>query len=166
MPDDYFPPGVTIDPVTPADIPFVLRFIRGLAQYENEPDSVVTTEEHLHRALFAEVPAAEAVLARFQGEPAGLALWFKTYSTWTGVAGMWLEDIFIKPELRRLGIGKALMIYLARLCVERGYGRFEWSVLDWNTAAIDFYRSLGAVAMDEWTINRLIGEALKSLADL
>jgi GNAT superfamily N-acetyltransferase len=163
---NYLPPGVTIDRVTPADIPLALEFIQGLADYEHEPDAVKTTPALLHKALFGERPAAEAVIARIDGVPAAFALWFQTYSTWTGLPGLWLEDLFVKPELRRNGVGKALLVYLARLCVERGYGRFEWSVLDWNTPSIDFYRSLGAVAMDEWTINRISGEALHRLAGL
>ncbi|HLF77077.1 MAG TPA: GNAT family N-acetyltransferase [Dehalococcoidia bacterium] len=166
MPEnDYLPSGLTIDPVTSDEVPLALEFIRGLAEYEHEPEAVKTTPEQLSDALFGPAPAAEAVIARLGGAPAGFALWTRNYSTWTGQPGLWLEDIFIKPEYRRHGIGKALMIYLARLCQERGYGRFEWSVLDWNTPAIDFYRALGAESMDEWTINRLSGDALKRLAD-
>jgi GNAT superfamily N-acetyltransferase len=165
MSDDYLPDGVTIDPVKPDEVFLALEFIRGLAEYEREPDAVKTTPVQLTEALFARNAAAEAVIARCDGLPAGFALWTRNYSTWTGQSGLWLEDIFIKPEFRRRGVGQALMVYLARICVERNYGRFEWSVLDWNTPAIDFYRALGAEAMEEWTINRLSGEALKRLAD-
>ncbi len=168
MPDkaQQLPPGVTIEPVRPDEIGLVLEFIQGLADYEHEPDAVKATPQQLQEALFGARPAAEAVIARMDGVPAGWALWFQTYSTWTGLPGLWLEDLFVKPELRRKGVGKALLVYLARICVERGYGRFEWSVLDWNTPSIGFYRSLGAVAMDEWTTNRVTGDALTRLAGL
>ena len=115
-------------------------------------------------ALFGELPAAEAVIARWEGEPVAFALWFQTYSTWTGRAGMWLEDLFVQPEYRERGIGTALLTHLARVCVDRGYSRFEWSVLDWNALALDFYRGLGAVPMSEWTTHRLDAEALSRLA--
>ena len=160
------PAPTTIEPATPADIPQILAFIRGLAEYEHEPAAVLTTEADLHEALFGPRSAAECVIARCDGAPAGFALWFQTFSTWTGRPGLWLEDLFVWPEYRRRGAGRALLVYLARLCIERNYGRLEWSVLDWNTPAIAFYRSLGAVAMDEWTINRLTGDALKNLAGL
>jgi GNAT superfamily N-acetyltransferase len=153
-----------IDPATPADVPLVLELIRELAAYEHEPEAAVATPALIERALFGERPAAEAVIARYDGEPAGLALWFQSFSTWTGLPGLWLEDLFVRPAFRRNGIGRALLAYLARLCVERGYGRFEWSVLDWNTPAVDFYRSLGARPMDEWTIFRLEGDAIRRLA--
>jgi GNAT superfamily N-acetyltransferase len=148
----YLPRGVTIDPVTPIDIPLALEFIHGLADYEHEPDAVKTTPQLLHQALFGDRPAAEAVIARIDSVPAGFTLWFReTYSTWTGLPGLWLEDLFVKPDLRRNGVGKALLVYLARLCVERGYGRLEWSVLDWNTPIYDPYRSL---APSPWTNGR------------
>jgi GNAT superfamily N-acetyltransferase len=157
--------GLSIEPATPDDVPLILDLIRELAEYEKEPDAAKATPQQLHRALFGERPAAEAVIARLDGEPAGWALWFQNYSTWTGEAGLWLEDLFVRPAYRRRGIGRALLIYLAGLCLERGYGRFEWSVLDWNTPALDFYRSLGAVAMEQWTTQRLTGDDLKRLAD-
>ena len=162
----YHADGLHIAPATPADIPLVLDFIRGLAEYEHEPGAVETTETDLAEALFGPRPAAECVIARYNGAAAGFALWFQTFSTWTGRPGLWLEDLFVWPEYRRRGVGKALLVYLARLCIERGYTRFEWAVLDWNTPAIDFYRSLGAVAMDEWTTHRLSEEALTRLAGL
>ena len=150
---------IRIDAATPADVPVILDLVRGLAAYEREPDAVVATEAHLHAALFGDKPAAEAVIARYDGVAAGLALWFQNYSTWTGRPGLWLEDIFVRPEQRGRGIGRALMAHLARVCKARGYGRFEWSVLDWNTPALEFYRHLGAEAMDGWTIHRLSGGA-------
>lgn len=153
-----------IEATTPDDVALILEFVRELAAYENEPDAVYATEALLHEALFVERPAAEAVIARYDGQPAGLALWFQNFSTWTGRSGLWLEDLFVRPTYRRLGVGRALLTYLANVCVERGYGRFEWSVLDWNTPALDFYHSLGARAMDEWTIHRVEGEALLRLA--
>ena len=163
MPDA---PTIAIEPATAADVPLILDFIRGLAEYEREPGAVVTTESDLHDALFGQRPAAECVIARLEGAPAGFALWFQTFSTWTGRPGLWLEDLFVWPDFRRRGIGRALLVYLARLCLERNYARFEWSVLDWNTPAIDFYRSLGAIAMDDWTTNRLTQPALEKLAAL
>jgi GNAT superfamily N-acetyltransferase len=158
--------ALSLDPATPADVPLILDLIRELAEYEHEPESARATPEQIHDALFGEHPAAEAVIARIDGETAGWALWFQNFSTWTGKPGLWLEDLYVRPQDRRRGVGKALLIYLARLCVERGYGRFEWSVLDWNTPAVEFYRALGAEAMSEWTTQRLSGEALRRLADL
>ena len=142
----------------------MLDFIRELAEYEKEAESAQAGPDQLHRALFGERPAAEAAIARLEGEPAGWALWFQNYSTWTGTAGLWLEDLYVREQYRRRGIGRALLAYLARICVTRGYKRFEWSVLDWNTPALDFYRGLGAEAMDGWTTHRLQGEALSRLA--
>ena len=156
---------LTIDAATPADVPLVLDLIRELADYEKEPNAAQATPQQLHDALFGARPAAEAVIARLDGEPAGWALWFQNYSTWTGRPGLWLEDLFVRPQYRRNGVGRALLVYLARLCQERGYGRFEWSVLDWNTPALDFYRTLGAEPMSEWTTMRLTGDALSRLAD-
>ncbi|HEY7466392.1 MAG TPA: GNAT family N-acetyltransferase [Dehalococcoidia bacterium] len=154
-----------IEPARPEDVPLVLELIRELAEYEKEPESARATEGQIREALFGERPAAEAVIAWVDGEAAGWALWFQNFSTWTGKPGLWLEDLFVRPRFRRQGIGRALLAYLAGLCVERGYGRFEWSVLDWNTGAIEFYESLGAEAMGEWTTMRVSGEALRRLAD-
>jgi GNAT superfamily N-acetyltransferase len=156
--------SLSIDPARPSDVPLILDLIRELAEYEKEPDAAQATAEQLHSALFGERPAAEAVIARQDGDPAGWALWFQNYSTWTGKPGLWLEDLFVRPQYRRRGIGRALLAYLAQLCVEREYGRFEWSVLDWNTPSIEFYRSLGAVPMAEWTTMRVTGDALRRLA--
>lgn len=164
IPDTQTVPEIQIAPATPQDIPTILDLIRGLAEYEKEPESATATAQQLHAALFGDKPAAECVIARLDGEAAGFALWFQNFSTWTGRPGLWLEDLFVWPQHRRLGIGKALLSYLAGICVERDYGRFEWSVLDWNQPSIDFYKSLGAVPMDEWTTFRLTDDALAKLA--
>ena len=153
-----------IDPATPDDVPLMLDLIRELAEYEHEPDAAQATPRQLHDALFGERPAAEAAVARLDGEGVGWALWFQNFSTWTGKPGLWLEDLYVRPAYRKRGIGTAMLVYLAELCVQRDYGRFEWSVLDWNTPAIEFYESLGAEAMAEWTNYRLAGEALARLA--
>jgi GNAT superfamily N-acetyltransferase len=154
-----------IDPATPDDVPLMLDLVRELAEYEHEAHQAQMTPEQLHEALFGEHPAAEAAIARIDGEGAGWALWFQNFSTWTGKPGLWLEDLYVRPQHRGRGAGKALLVYLARLCVERDYQRFEWSVLDWNTPSIAFYESLGARPMSEWTNYRLTGEALQRLAE-
>ena len=146
---------------TPADVPVILRLVRDLAEYERAPDAVVATEEDFLRHGFGPSPRFSVLLAEQDGEVAGFALWF---STWLGKPGVYLEDLFVRPELRARGIGKAMMIELARIAVREGCGRFEWSVLDWNQPSIDFYRSLGARLMEEWVVCRLEGEALRSLA--
>jgi GNAT superfamily N-acetyltransferase len=153
-----------IRPATLDDVPTVLRFVRELAEYEREPDAVEASEETLALALFGEHPAAEAVIAEAGGEPVGFALFFHNFSTWTGRRGLYLEDLYVTPEARGSGAGKALLAHLAGLALDRGCARFEWSVLDWNAPAIGFYRALGAVAMEEWTVQRLSGEALRRLA--
>jgi GNAT superfamily N-acetyltransferase len=155
---------VQIDPATPADLPLILDLIGELASYEREPAAVLAATADLEAALFGARPAAECALARLDGAPAGFALWFQTFSTWTGRPGLWLEDLFVRPAYRRRGVGRALLFHLARLCRARGYRRFEWSVLDWNQPAIDFYRALGAEAMDQWTTYRLDGAGLEVLA--
>jgi GNAT superfamily N-acetyltransferase len=151
---------------TPEDVPDVLRLIRALAAYEREPDAVETTEEDLHRWLFGEDPVASVLVAE-DGTPAGtvvgMALWFRTYSTWTGTPGIYLEDLFVQPDQRGSGLGRALLAELARIAVERGYRRVEWAVLDWNTPSIEFYESLGARPMEEWSTYRLTGQALADL---
>ena len=157
--------ALTVDPAKRQDVPLILELIRELAEYEHEPESAQSTPAQIHAALFGARPAAEAVIARLDGEPAGWALWFQNFSTWTGKPGLWLEDLYVRPRYRRQGVGRALLAYMARLCVERDYGRFEWSVLDWNTPAIDFYQALGAEAMSQWTTQRLTGEALRRLAE-
>ena len=157
-------PGVTLRPATRGDVPLILALIRELAEYEREPDAVQTDEAMLAANLFGHAPGAEVVIADVDGKPAGFALFFHNFSTWLGRRGLYLEDLFVRPEFRGRGVGHVLMTYLASLAVARGCGRFEWSVLDWNTPAIDFYRRLGAVGMDEWTVQRLSGEALQTLA--
>ena len=149
---------------TPEDIPAIHRLIVELAIYEKEPDAVKATHGDLHAALFAERPVAECVLAEVNGAAVGIALFFTNFSTWTGKPGLYLEDLFVLPAARGAGIGKALLVHLAGIAVSRGYGRFEWSVLDWNAPAIGFYKALGAKAMDEWTVMRVDGEALTRLA--
>jgi len=164
MPSQPSIPRIRIDAVTPDDIPLIMELIRELAEYEREPESAQATAEQIHAALFGQHATAEAVVARLDGEAVGWAVWFQTFSTWTGKPGLWLEDLFVRPAYRRAGIGKALLVYLAQVCVERDYGRFEWSVLDWNEPALEFYRSLGAVGMSEWTTHRVTGDALRRLA--
>jgi GNAT superfamily N-acetyltransferase len=159
------PPNLLrIRPAAVDDVPLVLHFIRRLAEYERLAHEVVATEEGLRRWLFGERPAAEVVIAEWDGEPAGFALFFHNFSTFLGRPGIYLEDLYVEPALRGRGIGRALLGHLARLAVERGCGRLEWWVLDWNDDAIRFYRSLGAVAMDEWTVFRVTGDALAALA--
>lgn len=149
----------------PADLDTIIALIRGLAEYEREPESVRLDRAELERHLFGPRPYAEVLLAEAPGgEAAGFALFFHNFSTWTGKPGIWLEDLFVWPQYRGRGHGKALLAAVARLAVERGCGRFEWSVLDWNQPSIDFYRSLGAGPMDEWTTYRVDGEALERLA--
>jgi GNAT superfamily N-acetyltransferase len=153
-----------IEPATADDVAVILRFIRGLAEYENLTDACVATEDALRATLFGEHRAAEVLLAHWNSEPAGFALFFSSYSTFLAKPGIYLEDLFVEPEMRGHGIGTALLGRLARLAVERDCGRLEWSVLDWNEPSIGFYRSLGAVAMDQWTGFRLTGDPLARLA--
>jgi GNAT superfamily N-acetyltransferase len=144
------------------DIPELLRLVLALAEYEREPDAVEATQDLYARWLFPPegAPMAYAEVAEVYGRLVGLALWYTTFSTWTGSPGIWLEDLFVEPEHRGSGVGKALLTRLAKICVERDYRRLEWWVLKWNTPSIDFYESLGAVAMDEWQRYRLDGAAL------
>jgi GNAT superfamily N-acetyltransferase len=151
---------------TSADVPLILHFIRGLAEYERLPDAVVATEALLADQLFGAHPGAEVLIAEWDGVPAGFALFCHNFSTFLGRRGVWLEDLYVEPAHRGRGIGKALLARLASLAVERGCGRLEWSVLDWNVEAIGFYRALGAVPMDEWTTFRVAGEALTMLAQV
>lgn len=155
---------IRLRPAVPADIPLILELIAGLAEYERLAHEAVATAADMEAALFGPRPAAEVVIAECDGEPAGFALFFVSFSTFLGKPGLYLEDLFVWPALRGRGIGRKLMVHLARLALERGYGRFEWSVLDWNTPAIDFYRSLGATPMDGWTVQRVSGDALHALA--
>ncbi|MET7690986.1 GNAT family N-acetyltransferase [Streptomyces sp. NPDC005483] len=150
-----------IRPATPADIPAIHALIRELADYEKALHEVRTTEEQLQEALFGQDPAAHAHVATDDTEAVvGYAIWFLNFSTWRGVHGIYLEDLYVRPTARGAGHGKALLTQLARICVERGYQRLEWSVLNWNTPAIGFYDSLGARPQDEWTVYRLTDEAL------
>ena len=157
--------GPPVRPAEAADVPVLLQLVRELAAYEQEPDAVETSEPMLAAALFGPAPAASCSVALGpDGEVVGFALWYVTFSTWKGLPGLWLEDLFVRPTARGTGLGKALLQELARTCVERGYARFEWWVLDWNAPAIGFYRSLGAVPQDEWTTFRVDGDALQALA--
>ena len=154
-----------IRPATPADLPLILRFIRALATYEKLLPEVEATEEKLGATLFGPRPAAECLLAFADGDtPAGFAIFFTNYSTFLARPGLYLEDLFVSPEFRGRGIGKALLLHLSGLAHQRGCGRMEWSVLDWNQSAIDFYESLGAERKTEWTICRLTGPALAQYA--
>ena len=146
------------------DCALILALIRELAEYEKLTHEVVATEEVLRETLFGSRPAAEAIIAEYQGRAVGYALFFHNFSTFTGRPGIYLEDIYVKPEARGRGFGKCLLTYLARLAVERKCTRVEWSVLDWNEPSIRFYRSLGAAPMDEWTVQRLDGAALDEVA--
>ncbi len=155
---------VTIRPATVDDVPLIAQLIRELAEYERLADAAVATEDGLREQLFGERPAAEVLVAEADGEPVGFALFFHTFSTFLGKRGLYLEDLFVRPDFRGLGLGKHLMAALARIAVRRDCGRFEWSVLDWNAPSIAFYRKLGATGMDEWTLQRLEGDALHALA--
>ena len=159
------PEELSISIATEQDVPRILTFIRALAEYERLADAVVATEDGLLRSLFGPRPYAECVIARWNGEPAGFALFFHNFSTFLAQPGIYLEDLFVNPEFRGKGVGRALLRHLARLTRERNCGRLEWSVLDWNESAIGFYKSIGAAPLDDWTIFRLRGEALTRLAD-
>jgi GNAT superfamily N-acetyltransferase len=155
---------VTVRVATPADTPLILEFIKGLAEYEKLLHEVEATEADIRRDLFGENPRCYCDIAEHAGRPVGFALWFYNYSTFRGRAGIYLEDLFVLPEARGLGAGKALLSRLAQRCVDADLGRLEWWVLDWNKPAIDFYDSLDAQAMTDWTVRRVDGEALKRLA--
>jgi GNAT superfamily N-acetyltransferase len=159
------PPGFFLRPATPGDVPAILALIRGLAEYERLAHEVEADEARLADTLFGARPAAEVVIAEADGGAVGFALFFHSYSTFLARPGLYLEDLFVVPAHRGRGIGRALMVHLAKLALARGCGRFEWSVLDWNAPAIGFYRSLGAVGMDAWTVQRLAGDALERLAN-
>jgi GNAT superfamily N-acetyltransferase len=157
--------ATTIRPATAADVSLILALIRGLAEYERAPEAVIATEEDLLRDGFGPNPFYFCLIAEHEGKPAGFAFYFFDYSTWMGRPGIYLEDLFVYPELRGLGIGKALLKQVAAIAVEKGCARLKWSVLDWNTPAIDFYRAMGGELMDEWTNVRISGEALERLAE-
>jgi GNAT superfamily N-acetyltransferase len=143
----------------------ILQLIHDLALYEKAPLEVEATEKEIVETIFSENPMVFCDLVEVDGDVAGMAIWFLNYSTWQGKHGIYLEDLFVKPEYRGRGYGKALLQHLAQICNEKGFGRFQWWVLDWNSPAIEFYRSLGAVAMDEWTVYRVSGEELKRLGN-
>jgi GNAT superfamily N-acetyltransferase len=157
--------SLRIAPAVEGDAAVILSFIRKLAEYEKLSHLVVATEENIREHVFGANPVAEVLLAYWDREPVGFALYFRDFSTFLGQAGIYLEDLFVEPEHRGKGIGKALLAQLAQIAVERGYGRLQWSVLDWNAPSIEFYRSLGAVPLDAWTGYRLMGDALQRLAE-
>jgi len=152
-----------IVPATERDLPVIFKLIKDLAEYEKLAHAVVATEEILRESLFRK-RAAEVVIGYAGDEPAGYALFFQTFSTFLGVPGMWLEDIFVLPRYRGHGLGRMLLTRLAQVAVERGYGRVEWTVLDWNEPSIEFYKALGATSMDDWKLFRLTGEPLRKLS--
>ena len=152
-----------IRPARQEEVGIVLQLIHDLAVYEKAPNEVEATEKELLETFFTSDPKVFCDLVEVDGEIAGMAIWFLNYSTWQGKHGIYIEDLFIKPEYRSRGYGKALLKHLAKICDDKGYGRFQWWVLDWNSPAIEFYRSLGAVAMDEWTVYRVSGAPLKEL---
>mgnify|MGYP001424766162 FL=1 len=154
---------MNIRPARKEEVGIVLQLIHDLAHYEKAPNEVEATERELLATIFSDEPRVFCDLVEVDGVIAGMAIWFLNYSTWQGKHGIYLEDLFIKPEFRGRGYGKSLLQHLARICEENGYGRFQWWVLDWNSPAIEFYRSLGAVAMDEWTVYRVSGDELKDL---
>jgi GNAT superfamily N-acetyltransferase len=147
------------------DVPIILQLIRDLATYERAPNEVTATEEQLVEVLFGPRPSAEVMLAFEEDTAVGFAVFFHNFSTWLGRPGLYLEDLFVKPEVRGKGYGRALLVHLAKIARERGCGRMEWAVLDWNDPAIQFYHKVGAAPMDEWTVFRLTGEGIAKLAD-
>jgi len=156
---------LSIRPARPGEAALALQFVRELAEYEKLTHEAVATEAMIDDALFGPTPRVFCDFAEWDGAPVGFALWFLNFSTFSGKAGIYLEDLFVRPSHRGKGIGKALMVHLAGKCIENGWARFQWSVLDWNTPSIDFYKSLGAVLMDEWTVARVSGDALARLAE-
>ena len=157
-------PLLSIRPATVDDVPLVRQLIAELAEYERLAHAAVATDDDLRAQLFGAHPAAEVLIGEVDGVPAAFALFFHNFSTFLGKRGLYLEDLFVRPSARGVGLGKHLMAALARIAVQRDCGRFEWSVLDWNAPAIGFYRRIGATGMDEWTVQRLEGEALHALA--
>jgi GNAT superfamily N-acetyltransferase len=155
--------GAVIRDAVRGDAPVVLRFITALAEYERLAHEVVATEADIERELFGPAPKVFCQLAEVDGKPAGFALWYYTFSTFQGRHGIWLEDLFVDPDMRGHGVGKALLVDLARRCVREGLGRYEWAVLDWNQPSIDFYVSQGATFMDDWRRCRVTGAALEKL---
>lgn len=171
------PSAITIRPATPDDVPLILALIRELAEYERAPQDAVATVELIHESLFGRGvgngpggigrgASAECVIGEIGGTAQGFALFFHNYSTWKGRSGLYLEDLFVRPAARGHGLGKALLVHLARIARERGCARMEWAVLDWNTPAIEFYEALGAKPMSEWTIFRMTEAEIAHLADV
>lgn len=158
-----YPAGVR--DATPDDVKTIAQLIRDLAAYEREPEAAQATPEQLHAALFGPDAVASCLMAEADGAAVGMALWYRTFSTWTGLPGIHLEDLFVQPAQRGSGLGKALLVALSRTCLDRGWARLEWDVLDWNEPSIAFYDGLGALPQDEWIGYRLSGEALSALAD-
>ncbi|MCU1308353.1 MAG: Histone acetyltransferase [Acidobacteriaceae bacterium] len=159
---------LSIRPATANDVPLILEFIRELAEYEREPQAAVATSEDLVRDGFTPnaAPKFRVVIAEWEGKSAGFALFFYNYSTWQGRPGLYLEDLFVRPVFRGKGIGKALLLHLAKTAVKENCGRFQWQVLDWNTPALDFYKSIGAEVMKEWLTMRVENDALKRMAEI
>jgi GNAT superfamily N-acetyltransferase len=155
-----------IRPAQSDEAAIILQLIKDLAEYEKAPDEVITTEKEIIETIFADNPKVFCDFVEVDGDIAGMAIWFLNYSTWQGKHGIYLEDLYVKPEFRGRGYGKSLLQHLASICNERGYGRFQWWVLDWNSPAIEFYRSIGAEAMSEWTVYRVSGEPLRRLGEL
>ena len=156
--------AITIRPAAPADVPLILALVRELADYERAPEQAVATEALMYAALFGPRPTAEALIGLVDGAPQGFALFFTNFSTWLGRPGIYLEDLFVRPSARKHGLGRALLVELARTAKARNCARMEWSVLDWNSLAHDFYRTLGAKPMDEWTTWRMTEPAIAALA--
>jgi GNAT superfamily N-acetyltransferase len=156
--------SLSIRPATVADVPVILELIRELATYERAPNEVTATEEQLVDVLFGPRPAAEVLLAFEEETPVGFAVFFHNFSTWLGRPGLYLEDLFVRPQQRGKGYGRALLVHLAKIAHERGCGRMEWAVLDWNEPAIQFYKKLGAAPCDEWTVFRLTRDGIAKLA--
>ena len=156
---------IRVTPAAPSDVAVIATMIGELAEYERLSAMVCVTELMVTEALFGARPAAEAIVGHWDDEPVAFAVYFTNFSTFLGRPGLYLEDLFVRPAARRRGIGRVMLGYLAKLCVERGYGRMEWAVLDWNESAIGFYKGLGAAAMSDWTVFRLTGEALTRLSE-
>jgi GNAT superfamily N-acetyltransferase len=157
---------LTLRPAVPTDAALILEYIRELAEFEREPDAAVATEGAIRRYAFSENPLVKVTMAEWDGRPAGFALWFLNFSTWEGKPGIYLEDLFVRPEFRRNGIGKALLKHLAAIAVKEGWTRFVWQVLDWNTPAIEFYEAHGARIMRPWLTCRVEGDAIRRLAEM
>ena len=155
---------LTLRDACPADAPLILQYIRELAEYERAPEKAVATEADILKHGFGEKPLIHAVMAEWDGRPAGFALWFFNFSTWEGKPGLYLEDLFVRPEFRGHGIGKALLKRLARIALDQGCSRYQWQVLDWNTPSIEFYEAMGSQVLREWLTCRVEGKALEELA--